>query len=52
MAPPPTRPITDGVAVYSVKLLLRDSGRPDYKEVWTLSNSGRMFVRDGSHPIG
>ena len=40
------------VAVYSVKLPLRDSGRPDYKEPWTLSNSGRMFMRGGLHLIG
>jgi hypothetical protein len=40
------------VGVYSVKLALRDFGRLAYMEAWMLSNSGRMFVRGGSHPIG
>ncbi len=40
------------VGVYSVKLALRDVGGVAYKEAWTLSNSERMFVRGGSHPIG
>jgi hypothetical protein len=40
------------VGVYSVKLALRDFGRLAYMEAWMLSNSGRMFVRGGSHLIG
>ncbi len=40
------------VDVYSVKLALRDFGRLAYKKAWMLSNSGRMFVRGGSHLIG
>ena len=40
------------VGVYSVKLALRDFGRVAYMEAWMLSNSGRMFVRGGSHLIG
>jgi S1-C subfamily serine protease len=40
------------VGVYSVKLALHDFRRLAYMEAWMLSNSGRMFVRGGSRPIG
>jgi hypothetical protein len=45
-------PVMLTVGVYSVKLALRDSGRLAYMGAWILSNSGRMFVRGGSHLIG
>ncbi len=43
---------TASVAVHALKLALHDFGKLIMKEVWTLSNSRTMSVRDASRWIG